>query len=126
MKTMKNHTYEHDQARALIVWRDYVKATEPRIRWLHAVPNGGKRDPVTARKMREEGCTPGVWDYFLPVPRDCFHGMYLELKSESGKLSKDQIEFEKFAISHGYFCSVCRSWFEAKKIIEFYLSMEEK
>ena len=34
---------------------------------IFAIPNGGKRDIVTAKKLQMEGVTPGVPDLFIPA-----------------------------------------------------------
>lgn len=70
----------------------------PELRWLHAIPNGGQRDKITAGKLKAEGVKKGVLDVFLPLPmhfegrtvateRDGefviltrYCGLYLELK----------------------------------------------
>lgn len=71
-------------------------ATEvPELRWLHAIPNGGYRDAVTAGKLKAEGVKRGVCDVFLPLPMIrhssgglmnaaerllAYAGLYVELK----------------------------------------------
>ena len=56
-----------------------------------AIPNGGKRDIVTAKKLQMEGVTPGVPDLFIPA-----WSLWIEMKKPGGRLSeaqKDMIEY---------------------------------
>ena len=68
----------------------------PDLELLHAIPNGGKRDKVTAAKLKAEGVKAGIPDIFLPVPKAVllnpqpayrlepetryYCGLYIELK----------------------------------------------
>src|SRR5690349_18767754 len=60
-----------------------------------AIPNGGSRHVVEAVRLREQGVTPGIPDVFCALPRQGFHGFFIEfkrpqvksLKIASGKLS---------------------------------------
>lgn len=66
-----------------------------RQRWpclclLHHIPNGGRRDPIEARHLKEQGVKPGVPDLCLPVPRGRFHGLYIELKTQRGHATPEQ------------------------------------
>jgi hypothetical protein len=99
----------------------------PVLRWMHAIPNGGLRDPITAAKMKAEGVKKGICDVFLPYP--CgddygnFHsGLYVEMKKEiGGKTSPKQEEFIEYAISVGYTVRIARGWREAANAIQMYL-----
>jgi len=58
---------------------------------IFAIPNGGKRDIVTAKKLQMEGVTPGVPDLFVPA-----WSLWIEMKKPGGRLSeaqKDMIEY---------------------------------
>lgn len=101
------------------------------LRWLHAIPNGGARDAVTAARMKAEGVKAGVYDVFLPVPRYAGtqrepieqHGLYIELK-KIGKLSNvsdEQISFAAHCVKHGYGNFVCEGWRDAADCIQRYL-----
>ena len=74
----------------------------PELKWLHAIPNGGNRNIVTAMKLKKEGVKRGVFDLFLPVPNKKYHGYYLEIKYSKNKLTGNQNEFKKFVESQGY------------------------
>ena len=58
---------------------------------IFAIPNGGKRDIVTAKKLQMEGVVPGVPDLFVPELR-----LWIEMKKPGGRLSeaqKDMIDY---------------------------------
>lgn len=103
----------------------------PELVWLHAIPNGGARNKVTAARMKATGTRAGVLDIFLPVPAghpttDKWHGLYIEMKKpefanrKNGGLSEKQIEFKNHATFWGYAVAVCYSWEEAWNVIEHY------
>src|SRR5699024_826416 len=71
---------EHDEQVQRIRWAGLARGAYPALRWLHAVPNGGARNIVVARKLKAEGVQRGVPDLCLPVPRGPYHGLYIELK----------------------------------------------
>lgn len=99
-----------------------VSVPQPALRWLHAIPNGGKRDPVTASRLKAEGARKGVADVFLPVARHGCHGLYLEMKTTDGRLSDEQKEFRDHCAFAGYRFVLCRSWLEAATALQEYLS----
>lgn len=59
----------------------------------YAIPNGGFRLDREAVSLKRQGVAAGVPDICVPVARGKFHGLYVEIKSEHGKLSERQIEW---------------------------------
>ena len=75
-------TSEHDEQVGFVLW---FRARFPGVLIL-AVPNGGKRHPGTARKLKAEGVVPGVPDLFVPE-----WSLWVEMKrAKGGRLSPDQ------------------------------------
>lgn len=60
-------------------------------------PNGGKRNEIEAAKFKEMGTVPGWPDLFIP----CI-GLFVELKSEKGRLSKNQEKVITYLKNLGY------------------------
>lgn len=93
----------------------------PHAHLLFAVPNGGKRGYREACIMKHEGVRAGVPDLFLAVARAGYHGLFLELKTEKGKLSEAQVEMLARLAKQKYFTVVARSCGEAVDAIQKYL-----
>jgi len=89
---------------------------------LHSVPNGGFRNVVTASIMKAEGQRRGVFDLKLNVARRGAHGLWLEMKSEKGVLSPEQIAFSDAVVKQGYMTAVAHSYQDAVQIICDYLT----
>ncbi len=121
---LANEPLAYTQAVARELWPYWNPlAPVPVLKWLHAIPNGGKRDAVTAARMKAEGSRAGVADVFLPVPAKGRHGLYIELKKiKGGRASDEQTEFGAFVTAQGYHWQVCAGWREAATLIEQYLS----
>jgi hypothetical protein len=112
---------EHDEQCALFEWAHYQYPEL--LRWMFAIPNGGLRNKATAVKMKNEGVRAGVSDIFCPIPRGCYHGLFLEMKVGHNKLTDLQKEFQNYATQQGYCCKVAYSADEAIKIIDEYLEL---
>ena len=95
----------------------------PELALLYHIPNGGSRDPVEARHLRDRGVKRGVPDLCLPVPRGRYHGLYIELKTETGCASREQEEWGERLCGQGYAWRICHGWQEAATILEGYLSL---
>jgi hypothetical protein len=120
---------ERKEQIALIKWARMHQ--DHRVRMLFHIPNGGKRDIVTASYMKKMGVLAGVPDLFLPVGIDIYgtkhyHGLFIEMKSWKGKQSKCQIEFMNFILFEGYDYTLCNSWVAAAQSIEEYLDLQSR
>jgi hypothetical protein len=79
-----------------------------RIVFYH-IPNGGYRRFEEAVKLKNMGVAAGVPDICIPIARKGYHGLYIELKRESGgKLSEAQRYWGEVLMAEGY------AWHEAK------------
>ena len=81
----------------------------PILQYIFAIPNGGLRDVKVAVKLKREGVKRGVPDVSIPIPRDHWHGAYIEFKRPTGALSKDQERVIDFLRDRGYWVQVCHS-----------------
>jgi hypothetical protein len=109
---------------ALFQWRDVAVKSIPELRWLHSSLNGVPLSPGLAVKMRRMGMTKGVVDVFLPVVRNGYSGLYIEMKRRNGvksDLSDAQSEFIDFAREQGYRAGWCKGWEPARDMILNYL-----
>lgn len=110
---------EHDEQALLIKWFDFQYKDKF---VLFAIPNGGLRNAIVAKKLKKEGVRSGVPDLFLAVPRKPYAGLFIEMKREKGgKLSLYQKDMINSLEEAGYWCEVCYGFEAAKKVIEEWL-----
>ena len=98
----------------------------PFLKYIFAIPNGGKRNIGVAVKMKREGVKRGVPDIFIPFANNGYHGLWIETKTSTGQLSKEQKEYKSFLENQGYLHKVCRSTFEMIYETEVYFCIELK
>jgi hypothetical protein len=84
----------------------YFKMQYPNI-LIFAIPNGGKRDIITASIMKREGVVRGIPDLFIAYPNGRHAGMFVELKVGNNKPTKHQKEIMKMLEKAGYYVTVC-------------------
>lgn len=113
---------ESEEQILVMQWAELMKGKYPELEALHHIPNGGKRNIVTAVRMKKEGVKKGVPDLCLPVPRKGYHGLYIEMKRLKGKTSKEQDWWIEFLTKEGYAVEVCRGFEQAKDVIIYYLT----
>jgi len=109
----------------VVQWAKRQRKAHPEIRWLHAIPNGGKRHIAVASKMKLEGTEAGVLDLFLPVYSAKFnkHGLYIEMKFGDNTLSDNQKEFKAFVETQFFAVGVAYSDGEGINFLKKYLSI---
>lgn len=112
---------EHLHQAALLAWCAVNAHNLPGLEWIFAIPNGGKRPMPVARKLKAEGVKPGVPDLMLPVPRRGYHGLFIEMKSEVGRVQKEQQAWLDALALQGYRSCVCRGVDQAIEAITWYL-----
>jgi hypothetical protein len=91
---------------------------------VHHSPNGGVRDERTGAKLKRMGLSPGFPDLFFPYAKKGFHGLYIEVKSKTGKLSENQIWWRDFLIEGGNAWYLARSANEILKIVREYFELK--
>lgn len=110
---------EHQEQVKLVNW---FRLQYPKFAYcLFAIPNGGKRDIRTALKLKNEGVVAGVPDLFLMIPKAGWHGMFIEMKTEKGRLTESQKNFMGLATLLGYQSVVAYGFSEAQKLIHDYM-----
>jgi hypothetical protein len=104
---------------AAVRWFDYQYPALSKL--LFAVPNGGTRNKREAGIMKAEGVRAGVADLILLTPRGGCGALCIEIKTETGRQSPEQKEWQKQAENAGNKYVVCRSVDEFIKTINNYL-----
>lgn len=112
---------EHGEQSCLMDWVERKLHIYPSLRWLFAIPNGGKRDKAVAAALREEGVKAGVPDLCLPVPRGEYHGLFIELKVGNNQPTPEQREWIAALREAGYRVEVCWGMEAARDVLIEYL-----
>jgi hypothetical protein len=112
---------EHKEQVALFEWAKLAQNVYPVLKWMYAIPNGGHRHIAVAAKLKAEGVKSGVPDVCLPVPKNGFGALYIEMKAGKNKPTINQIEWEGGLNEIGNKSVTCWGWEAAKTIIEEYL-----
>ena len=89
------------------------------------IPNEGKRSVSYAAQMKRAGLRKGFPDLFVPLAREGYHGLFIELKYGRGKTSPDQEEWLEFLNANSYRAVVCRGFEEAAREICRYAKNEK-
>ena len=122
--TRAHRDIEHQLQCALFEHAELHRKTYPELEWLHAVPNGGFRNPRTAGRMKAEGVKTGIPDVCLPVARGGYHGLYIEMKTPEGLTTPLQNRCIRFLRRQGYCVQIFDDWVPAWRFIVDYI--EEK
>jgi hypothetical protein len=117
---------ESDLQAAIIRWASTLEPNYPELKWLHHIPNGGKRDSRTAMMLQAQGVKKGILDLHLPVARGPYHGLMIELKIPDGKQpkpSQEQKEYTVFLTDQGYLALCMNDFVAVKQAILDYLGL---
>ena len=109
----------------LFNWAKSREDIIPELRLMYHVPNEGKRTQGGGTILKAAGLKSGVPDICLPVPRQGFHALYIEMKFGKNKPTKAQAEFMELLKAAGAKAAVCYSAEEAREVIRHYLSPAE-
>ena len=89
-----------------------------------AIPNGGKRNQFEAYRLKRAGVLAGVCDLFIPEPRGCYHGLWIEMKAGKGTPTLLQHKFMGDMRSRGYDAAVINDFETFKLVVEDYLKQK--
>ena len=71
------------------------------------IANERKTSNYEGSLLKRKGVKKGVSDLFWPKPQKTFHGLWIEVKTEKGRLSIEQSRFIYETSQDGYFACVC-------------------
>lgn len=111
---------EHDAQKIVVAW---FRKTYPQLSLVFfAIPNGGSRNPVVGKKLKEEGVLAGVPDLLLAVPRNGRAGLFLEMKkARTGRVRPEQKAVHEALREQGYAVEVAYGHEQAITFIADYL-----
>jgi hypothetical protein len=89
---------------------------------LFAIPNGHKRNAITGAILKREGVVAGVADLFLMKANNKYNGLWIEVKTDKGKQSESQKEFERKALREGYKYVICKNIDQFIEEVETYIN----
>jgi hypothetical protein len=112
---------ESQEQKALFEWACLMTAKYKELELLFHIPNGGRRDAITGARLKAEGVKPGVPDLMLPVARNTYNGLFIEMKSASGWLNDNQARWIELLQNQNYCVVVCYGFNEARNILLNYL-----
>ncbi len=89
---------------------------------IFAIPNGGARNQITGAILKAEGVLAGVPDLFIAAKSFYgeYHGLFIEMKSEKGRLTDSQKEVGNKLSKAGYKVEVCFDIEQYAKIVNGY------
>lgn len=113
---------EHAQQVAVFAWAALHFMQYPELQMMFAIPNGGLRDKITAANLKAEGVRAYVPDICLPVPRGPWHGLFIELKKDGGRVDPGQLQYLHKLQALGYGAMVCVGYHQTVATLEHYLN----
>ena len=89
---------------------------------LFAIPNAARRSARNGAYMKAEGMLPGVADLILLKSNRFYDALCIEIKTQTGRQSLAQKQWQQFIESQGSKYIICRSVQEFQVAIKNYLS----
>lgn len=129
-KSKKQVPLEKYVQSSFIGWRDTFKRQFPLLNSIFAVPNGfWTENKAYAAAMIKQGLTKGIQDVICLAPSadGKYHALLIEFKTEDEKNSLQSVEqkfFHNFFADLGYRTEVCRTWWDAAKIVCQHLDLK--
>lgn len=121
VKKPRNRDEEIEQEKFNVWFSTFL---EPKgYKWFHS-PNGGRRNPIEGAKLKRLGVKKGIPDLILPMGRNSYHGLVIELKRVDGKLSDlsfEQKEWLEWFKGQRWSAHVAFGFEHAKRIVLEYL-----
>lgn len=119
---------------AILDWARWHENQHPALRNLIHIPNQGKRSWRQGKEFKAMGLKKGFPDLFLFHPLDgkldpawsypVAYGLAIEVKSEKGKLSLEQLYWKKLLTDAGYWWREIRSVDEGIAFLKEYLRIK--
>lgn len=116
--------FEGTEQAALMRWLQCRFQAAYAVTW--HTPNGGRRDKVTAAKLKAQGVKAGIPDLQLAMARGGYFGLFIEFKAtppHDAEVSKSQKDMLGQLQGQGYLAVVCRGINEAMTQISAYLDL---
>ena len=120
----KLNSEDYTQTAFMDFVRVRVEPLLPEAKWVHHVPNGGKRTTKEGAKLKRQGVKKGVGDIFFPYySTEGKSGVYIEFKQLGNYQSESQREFEKYIVNQNYVYKIALTPLEAVSILQDYTGL---
>lgn len=106
----------------VVGWASYASNKYPELEMLYHSPMESKRDPKQGATLKAMGMKKGFPDLILPVARDGFFSLAIELKVEDKEPTDEQDWWLLQLDNQGWKTLVCRAFYETRDVIEQYLN----
>ena len=106
---------------AFFRWLNVQARLNPELELFHSIPNGSHKSPASRMIYKATGLKSGVPDCFLPVARGGWNGLYIEFKSEKGRVSPEQLFWISRLREQNFIVYICRDWERAATLTSDYL-----
>ena len=117
---------EHEIQKAVVRHYRTMACYNDDYKYIYAVPNGGLRNPRVAKKLKAEGVLAGVSDLVIPIPKGKYHGAYIEIKTDKGRVQPSQADFLLAMTKRGYFTAITRGVRNTIDTIDNYINLEDE
>lgn len=107
---------------AVIRWakQPSIRQQYPELKLLFHIKNENREGGAQAVAIdKAMGVKKGVCDLCLPVPRGEYHGLFIEMKSLSGKAREEQLWWIDELKAQGYCAQVCKGYLDAIELCSF-------
>lgn len=95
--------------------------------WMHHSPNGGRRNAREGARFKAMGVKAGFPDLFCPISSGGHKGLFIEMKTATGRLTPLQKAWRLAVLSFGFIHHVCRSFTQFQDIInEYYRGIDPR
>lgn len=116
---MKLKRYESQEQQAVIKYCDLKHIP------IFHIPNGGSRNAIEAANLKKQGVRAGIPDLMLPVAKQGYHGLFIEMKVGYNKPTENQEKWMELLSNNGYLVKTCWGADEAINLITNYMYLEE-
>jgi hypothetical protein len=125
-KPQKKVQHEAKEQEAIFQWARLQENVHTELKLLFAIPNGGSRHKLEAYSLKRQGVKSGLPDMMLPIARENYHGLFIELKVGKNKTSESQNYWLEQLEKQGYRVHICYGFEQTRETILEYLSLPQK
>lgn len=116
---------ESEMQKLVFEWAKWNERIYPELKLMYHIANEGVRSYQQTAWLKAMGMKNGVPDICLPVRRGQYGGLFIELKTDKGRLRKEQEEWLEELKQYGNLAVVCRSVDEVIAVIKAYLTKDD-